>query len=160
MVDEQGPIDLGYVGDIDSVNVSLLNHLIDADYVPVISSIGMGPDGHSYNINADQVASAVAIALNASKLIFLTNTPGLLADSSNPDSLISKLTITEAHDLIENGVITEGMIPKINCCLDAVINGVDKAHIIDGRMSHSLLLELFFDMGIGTMLSHDNEKEG
>lgn len=155
----QQPVDLGYVGEIDSVNVSLLNHLIDADYVPIISSVGMGPDGHSYNINADQVASAVAVSLNASKLIFLTNTPGLLADSSDPNSLISRLSISESYDLIEQGVITEGMIPKINCCLEAITSGVSKAHIIDGRMPHSLLLELFFDMGIGTMLSSDNEEE-
>lgn len=153
------PIDLSYVGDVESVNVTLLNHLIDADYVPIISSVGIGPDGHSYNINADQVASAVATALKASKLIFLTNTPGLLTNSLDPDSLISKLTVLEAQSLVEDGTITEGMIPKINCCIEAVNNGVNKAHIIDGRMNHSLLLELFFDMGIGTMLSHDNKEE-
>lgn len=154
--DSETQVDLGYVGNVESVNTLLLTNLIQADYVPIISSVGIGSDGHSYNINADEVASAVAIALGASKLIFLTNTPGLLADSQDPDSLISKLSIDEANQLIENKVITEGMIPKINCCLEAITNGVDKVHIIDGRMSHSLLLELFFDMGIGTMLAHSN----
>lgn len=157
--DNLTPVDLGYVGDIDSVNVSLLEHLIDNDYVPIISSVGIGADGHSYNINADQVASAVAIALKASKIIFLTNTPGILTDSDDPSSLISKLNADEVQALINDGIVTDGMIPKINCCLEAISNGVDKAHIIDGRMEHSLLLELFFDMGIGTMLANNIEED-
>lgn len=148
-------IDLGYVGNIEAVNTDLLYQLIELDYIPIISSIGIGPDGHSYNINADEVASAVAIAMKANKLIYLTNTPGILANSQDPDSLISELSISEALHLMDDKIITEGMIPKVNCCLDAIRYGVENARIIDGRVKHSILYELFFDMGIGTMITND-----
>lgn len=148
-------VDLGYVGQVESVNTVFLKQLIDLDYIPIISSIGIGPDGHSYNINADEVASAVATAMKANKLIYLTNTPGLLADNQDPNSLISQLTASEALKLIEDNVITAGMIPKIYCCLDAIKAGVENARIIDGRIKHSILHELFFDMGIGTMITND-----
>lgn len=147
-------VDLGYVGDITGVNTELLLHLIHADYVPIISSVGMGSDGHSYNINADEAASAIAVALKASKFMILTDTPGLLRQADNPDTLISSITITEVNQLISDGTISDGMLPKIQCCLSALTKGVSRVHIIDGRTKHSILLELFFDMGIGTMITH------
>lgn len=148
-------IDLGFVGNIETVNTDLLYQLIELDYIPIISSIGIGPDGQSYNINADEVASAIATAMKANKLIYLTNTTGILANSQDPDSLISELTIGEALQLMDDKVITEGMIPKVNCCIDAICHGVENARIIDGRVKHSILYELFFDMGIGTMITND-----
>lgn len=149
---------LGYVGVIESVNSDLLYKMLDTGYLPVISSIGIGKDGHSYNINADAVASAVAIALKASKIIYLTDTMGVLENQDDPESLISELTEEQAYQLMQDGVISGGMIPKVEFCLDAVNNGVSRAHIIDGRISHSLLLELFLDMGIGTMIVAKEEK--
>lgn len=150
-------VDLGYVGNVAAVNVDLLHHLIAADLVPIISSVGMGSDGHSYNINADEVAGAVAVALDAHKFIVLTDTPGLLKVSDEPDSLISSITAPEVDLLIQDGTISGGMLPKIECCLQALAGGVSRVHIIDGRTKHSLLLELFFDMGIGTMITHPDE---
>ena len=117
----------------------------------------MGEDGKSYNINADTVASAIAGKIEADKFMLLTDIEGVLLDRNDPDSLVSHLSRKEAEDLIAQGIIGGGMIPKIECCLDAIEQGVRAAHIIDGRMKHSLLLELFFDMGIGTMIT--NEKE-
>lgn len=152
--DSNQAVDLGYVGDITGVNTELLLHLIHADYVPIISSVGMGSDGHSYNINADEAASAIAVALKASKFMILTDTPGLLRQADNPDTLISSITITEVNQLISDGTISDGMLPKIQCCLSALTKGVSRVHIIDGRTKHSILLELFFDMGIGTMITH------
>lgn len=149
-------VDLGYVGDVSAVNTELLHHLIQADYVPIISSVGMGNDGHSYNINADEVASAIAVALQANKFIVLTDTPGLLSQANDPKTLISAITAPEVQLLIEDGTISGGMLPKIDCCLQVLANGVSRVHIIDGRTKHSILLELFFDMGIGTMITHPN----
>lgn len=146
-------IDLGYVGEIVDINHRMLIDLMKDNYIPVISSIGVDESGQRYNINADFVASDIARAVNADKFILLTDTAGIFQDFSDQDSLISRLTAQEAALLQEQGVIDGGMIPKVDCCLQAIEGGVDRVHIIDGRTKHSLLLELFFDEGIGTMIT-------
>ena len=143
-------IDLGHVGTVDSVDVKVLAALEDNGFIPVIAPIGVGPEGDSYNINADYVAGAVATHLNAVKLILLTNTPGLL-DSEG--STITKISREEATRLIADGSISGGMLPKTECALSAVENGVGAAHIIDGRVPHATLLEIFTDVGVGTLIS-------
>ncbi len=140
-------IDIGYVGDVVKVNTDLIRVLKQGGYLPVIAPVGVGPEGESYNINADLVAGRVAAALNAEKLILLTDTPGVL-DSKK--TLIPNICVTEMHRLIEEESITGGMIPKVVCCADALKEGVKKAHIIDGRVEHAVLLEIFTDVGIGT----------
>ncbi|MFN8015758.1 MAG: acetylglutamate kinase [Acidimicrobiia bacterium] len=141
----------GLVGTPDSIDASILNDLFDKEFIPVIAPIGINEDGQSLNINADQAACAIAIGLRAKKLIIMSNIPGLLKDVDNPESVISEITSGEAKKLIGSDVISSGMIPKIKSCLDAVDAGVEKSHIIDGRVRHSLLVELFSDAGIGTM---------
>lgn len=143
-------IDIGYVGDVVKVNTDLIRVLEDGRFLPVIAPVGVGPEGESYNINADLVAGRVAAALNAEKLILLTDTPGVL-DSGK--KLIPNICVAEMHRLIEEECITGGMIPKVVCCADALRDGVKKAHIIDGRMAHAVLLEIFTDVGIGTEIS-------
>lgn len=145
-------VDLGLVGEVDCVNTDLLEMFIDNDYIPVISPVGIAKDGTSLNLNADTAAGEVASAIDAEKLIILTDVPGVLRDPSDPDSLIQKIRISEVPDLIEQGVITGGMIPKIETCVKAIENGVKSCHIIDGRKKHSLLLEIFTTNGIGTMI--------
>lgn len=145
-------VDLGLVGEVDYVNTDLLEMFIDNDYIPVISPVGIANDGTSLNLNADTAAGEVASAIDAEKLIILTDVPGVLRDPSDPDSLIQKIRISEVPDLIEQGVITGGMIPKIETCVKAIENGVKSCHIIDGRKKHSLLLEIFTTNGIGTMI--------
>jgi acetylglutamate kinase len=140
-------IDIGYVGDVVKVNTDLIRVLEQGGYLPVIAPVGVGPVGESYNINADLVAGRVAAALNAEKLILLTDTPGVL-DSDK--KLIPAICVAEMHRLIEQESITGGMIPKVVCCADALKEGVKKAHIIDGRVEHAVLLEIFTDIGIGT----------
>lgn len=144
-------IDLGHVGEVEQVNTQVLDALIDANFIPVIAPIGVGPNGESYNINADIVAGKIAEALGAEKLILLTNTPGIL--DANKQTLTS-LNSSEVAQLIEQGVINEGMLPKTNCALEAVANGVASAQIIDGTELHSLLLEIFTDAGIGTQITN------
>lgn len=144
-------IDIGHVGEVEKVNTQVLDALIDANFIPVIAPIGVGPNGESYNINADIVAGKIAEALGAEKLILLTNTPGIL--DANKQTLTS-LNSSEVAELIEQGVINEGMLPKTNCALDAVANGVASAQIIDGTVLHSLLLEIFTDAGIGTQITN------
>ncbi|MCR5203238.1 MAG: acetylglutamate kinase [Lachnospiraceae bacterium] len=144
--------DIGYVGDIKSVNPELIMKLIEDDYIPVIAPIGMGENGETFNINADDMASAVAVGLNAEKLAFLTDIDGVLRDPSDPSTLISVLTLKAAEELINNGSISGGMIPKINNCTDAVKKGVGRVHILDGRREHCLLLEFFTKRGIGTAI--------
>lgn len=146
-------IDLGYVGEITEINHRMLIDLMKDNYIPVISSIGVDESGQRYNINADFVAADIARAVNADKFILLTDTAGIFQDFSDDDSLISSLTSQEAALLQEQGVIDGGMIPKVDCCLQAIEGGVERVHIIDGRTKHSLLLELFFDEGIGTMIT-------
>ena len=145
-------VDLGLVGEVDCVNTDLLGMFIENDYIPVISPVGIDEDGNSLNLNADTAAGEVASAIDAEKLIILTDVPGVLRDPNDPDSLIQKIRISEVPKLIEDGVISGGMIPKIETCVKAIENGVKSCHIIDGRKKHSLLLEIFTTDGIGTMI--------
>lgn len=144
-------VDIGYVGDVIKVNTDLIKTLEQGGYLPVIAPVGVGPEGESYNINADVVAGRVAAALNAEKLILLTDTPGVL---DKDKQLIPKIKVAQIHGLIENESITGGMIPKVVCCAEALRDGVRKSHIIDGRMEHSVLLEIFTDVGIGTEITN------
>lgn len=150
---EQRHVDLGYVGDVVEVDRRILDTLIDADFIPVISTIGSDVDGQSYNINADTAAIAIAANLEAEKLIYLTDVPGVLTDVADPSTLISRLSTARAKGLIADGIIAGGMIPKIEACLDAVADGVGSAHILDGRIPHVVLLELLTDAGVGTMIT-------
>lgn len=145
-------VDLGYVGEVASVNTEVIDNCVNAGYIAVISTVATGKDGKVYNINADAAAGKVAAALKAEKLILLTDVPGLLRDPKDEDTLISKLKVSDIPELIEDGIIKGGMIPKIECCAETIRLGVKKAHIIDGRVPHSILLELFSDEGIGTMI--------
>jgi len=145
--------ELGFVGDVMGVDATIVERLLALDLIPVISTIGSDVSGQAYNINADAVAAAVAEALEAQKLIFLTDVAGLLADVDDPDSLIARVDATEARSLIDTGVISGGMIPKISGCLRAIENGVEQVHLVDGRRPHALLLELFTDAGVGTMVT-------
>lgn len=151
LVDEKGR-DLGFVGEIEKVDVSLIKTLIDADYVPVISPVGVDSYSQTYNINADYAASAIAGALHAEKLVFLTDVEGILKDKNDPASIISRMNADEAKRLVHEGVIKGGMIPKVECCLDALEKGVQTVHVLDGRLPHSILLEIFTAEGIGTMM--------
>jgi len=146
-------VDLGYVGDIDRVDTALLSHLSSDGYIPVLTSIGVGLDGESYNINADYVASEVAQALKAEKLIMLTDVEGILENPECESSIISSLSAARAREMIAAGHISGGMIPKVEACIRAIEGGVARAHIIDGRLLHSILLEIFTDRGIGTMVT-------
>lgn len=147
------PIDVGYVGKITKINVKVIEMLANDEYIPVIAPIGVGKDGESYNINADTVASEVAAALKAEKLITLTDVAGVLEkDENGNDKLIPVLDEESINECINKGIITGGMIPKLYGCLDIIKRGVSKAHIIDGRVPHSLLLEIFTAKGIGTMI--------
>jgi acetylglutamate kinase len=148
-VDAPEMIDLGFVGRVTSIDTSVIDMLIHSDFIPVIAPIGVGQDGQSYNINADLVAGKIAEVLQAEKLILLTNTPGLLdADGK----LLTGLNAKQVNDLIASGVIYGGMLPKIGCALDAVQAGVTSSHIIDGRVQHAVLLEMFTDEGVGTLI--------
>ncbi len=143
----------GFVGDIFKINSSILDPLIDKGYIPVISSIGSSNNGISLNINADYVAGEIAAAINAEKLILLTDTPGILKDLNNPKSLIRNLNLKQARKYIDENIISDGMRPKTECCIRAIAQGVKATHIIDGRIEHALLLEIFTDTGKGTMIS-------
>jgi len=145
--------DLGYVGDVAAVNPAILDRLLAEDLVPVVSTIGSDPTGQAYNINADTVAGALAEALGAEKAVFLTDVAGLLADVDDPASLVSHVTAAELTAMIDDGRLTGGMIPKIAAAVHAVDHGVGSAHLLDGRVPHVLLLELFSDAGIGTMIT-------
>jgi len=145
--------DLGFVGDVASVNPAIIERLLAENLIPVVSTIGADLDGQAYNINADAVAGAIAAALDAEKVIYLTDVPGLLRDLGDPDSLINRISAPELEGLIQEGVLTGGMIPKIDACLAALHGGVGSAHLLDGRVPHVVLLELFTDAGIGTMIT-------
>ncbi len=147
-------IDLGHVGEVSSVRTAVIDMLVSGDFIPVIAPIGVGDDGRSYNINADLVAGALAAKLQAEKLILLTNTPGLLDADGN---LMTGLNAREVEKLIEEGVIHGGMLPKIRTALDAVQSGVERAHIIDGRVEHAVILEVFTNEGVGTLISRRPE---
>ncbi len=142
-------IDIGHVGEVESIDVSVVDMLVHGDFIPVIAPIGVGEDGHSYNINADLVAGKVAEVLQAEKLILLTNTKGLL---DKDGGLLTGLSAERVDELIANGTIHGGMLPKINCALEAVKSGVTSSHIIDGRVEHAVMLELFTDEGVGTLI--------
>jgi len=155
-IDLSGPtpkeVDLGFVGEVEAVNTEVIRLLSDEGYIPVVSSVGVGLDGESYNINADSVAGHLAAALKADKLIMLTDVKGIFEDPKDPNTLISTLQIDRARKMIEEGRIEGGMIPKVEACIKALEAGVARTHIIDGRQMHSLLLEVFTDRGIGTMV--------
>ena len=157
IVARQRSAELGFVGDVVDVNRQILDTLIDARFIPVISTIGADLDGQAFNINADSAAIAIAEALGAEKLIYLTDVPGVLTDVADAASLVSRLSIGQARLLIDDGVIAGGMIPKVEACLDAVEAGVGSAHILDGRVAHVVLLELLTDAGVGTMLTRTDE---
>ena len=155
ITDEQGQpaeADLGQVGEVAKVNPELLKTLMDSGYIPVVAPIGVGEDGSSYNINADYVAGELAVALGAEKLVLLTDVEGIFADFADKTSIISSLKMEDVDELIASGVIVGGMIPKVQCCVRALQGGVGRTHIIDGRLAHSILLEVFTNEGIGTMV--------
>ena len=147
-----GDADLGFVGEIVRIDPRLLNELAESGYLVVVSSIGMGEDGQSYNINADTAAGAIAAALQAEKLIILSDVPGLLRNPEDPSTLVSRLTVAEARLMLERGEVSGGMRPKLEACVHAVSEGVPRAHLLDGRMPHAMLMELFTDEGVGTMI--------
>ncbi|WP_269622523.1 acetylglutamate kinase [Prochlorococcus marinus] len=142
----------GLVGEVARVNPEVIEPLIDKGYIPVISSVASSEVGTNYNINADTVAGEIAAAIGAEKLILLTDTPGILEKENDSNTLIQQIRLSEARKLIENEIVKGGMMPKTKCCIRALAQGVSAAHIIDGRISHALLLELFTDKGIGTMI--------
>ncbi len=144
---------LGFVGDIVSVNPGILERLLAEELIPVISTIGSDDQGQAYNINADTVAGAIAGALDAEKVIYLTDVPGLLLDVDDPGSIVTQATIAELEQLIADGVISGGMVPKVDACIEAVRMGARSAHMLDGRRPHVMLLELFTDAGIGTKIT-------
>ena len=156
---EGNPIDIGYVGKITKINTKVISMLANDEYIPVIAPIGVGKDGESYNINADTVASEVAVALGASKLIMLTDVGGVLEkNEEGKDHIIPVLDEQDIKDCVERGIISGGMIPKIEGCLGTVLRGVGRAHIIDGRIPHSIILETFTKNGIGTMIIKEKDK--
>lgn len=144
--------DIGFVGDIKKVNTQIIDSLIASDFVPVISPIGTDIDANTYNINADYAAVEIAIALKATKLVFLTDIDGIRKDIDNPSSLISEISPKEIKNLIKDGTISGGMIPKVECCIKAVEADVNSVHIINGKLQHSLLLEIYTQKGIGTLI--------
>ncbi|KPQ40225.1 MAG: acetylglutamate kinase ArgB [Phormidium sp. OSCR] len=148
----QGQEGIGFVGEVASVNPSLIESLVASGYVPVVSSVAADEHGQAYNVNADTVAGEIAAALGAEKLILLTDTAGILKDYHDPSTLIYSLNIQEARQLIDDGIVAGGMIPKVNCCVRSLAQGVGAAHILDGRIPHALLLEIFTDSGIGSMI--------
>ncbi|MBD9001986.1 MAG: acetylglutamate kinase [Coprococcus catus] len=149
--------DIGFVGEITEVTPKILYDLLEKDFLPIVCPIGMDEDYNTYNINADDAACEIAKAVNAEKLAFLTDIEGVYKDPEDPDTLISELTCEEAHALIEEGFIGGGMLPKLNNCIEAIENGVSRVHILDGRIPHCLLLEIFTNKGIGTAILGSEE---
>ncbi|MFN5854500.1 MAG: acetylglutamate kinase [Pseudanabaenaceae cyanobacterium] len=148
----QGNDAIGFVGEVSSINIKLLTTLLNAGHIPVVSSVATDETGQAYNINADTVAGELAAALGAEKMILLTDIAGILRDYKDVSTLIRSLTISQARELIEQGIVSGGMIPKVQCCVRSLAQGVKAAHIIDGRVSHSLLLEIFTNAGVGSMI--------
>lgn len=148
-VDQDG---VGFVGEVSNVDIDVVESLVNSGYVPVISSVAADETGQAYNINADTVAGEIAAALGAEKMILLTDTVGILHDYKDPATLYNKLDIQQARQLINDGIVAGGMIPKVTCCVRSLAQGVKAAHIIDGRIPHALLLEIFTDQGIGSMI--------
>lgn len=153
-----GGQDIGFVGEVTKVDPSLINTLLENDFIPIICPVGIDDDYNTYNINADDAACAIAKAVSAEKLAFLTDIEGVYKDPSDKSTLISELTIDEARALIGDGFIGGGMLPKLNNCIDAIENGVSRVHILDGRIAHCLLLEIFTNRGIGTAILSEKEK--
>lgn len=154
-----GGKDLGFVGDVENVDVKILEDLLEKDFLPIVFPIGMDESGTSYNINADEAAGAIAAELKAEKLVYLSDVEGVRKDADDPESMISELYISEAEELMQDGTISGGMLPKIQNCIDAINKGVSRVHIMDGRIPHSLLLEIFTNKGIGTaIIKEDREK--
>lgn len=145
-------MDIGLVGEVTEVNTNLINTLLDNDFVPVISSIGVDENGTGYNVNADYAAVAVAGALNAEKLVFITDVAGIMKDVNDPDSVISFIDVKSVKEMIADGTISGGMIPKVECCIAGVEAGVNNVHILDGRIPHCLILEIFTKNGVGTLV--------
>jgi len=146
---------LGYVGEITNINIQPVFDLLEKGYIPVISTLGCDKDGNTYNINGDTAAARIAGALNAERLIMMTDIAGVLKDKDDPTTLIPKITVKEASKLFDEGVISGGMIPKVDCCIDAINHGVKKVIIMDGRVPHSILMEILTNEGAGTMVSGD-----
>ena len=150
--------DIGFVGDVKEVNADIIYDLLEKDFLPIIAPIGLDDDYNTYNINADDAACAIAKAINAEKIAFLTDIEGVYKDPKDPSTLISELNVSDGKKLMEEGYIGGGMLPKIQNCIDAIENGVSRVHILDGRMEHSLLLEFFTKTGIGTVITGEKEE--
>lgn len=150
--------DIGFVGEVTEVNAEILRDLLEKDFLPIVCPVGMDERFHTYNINADDAACAIARAMNAEKLAFLTDIEGVYKNPKDPETLISELQISEARELMAEGFIGGGMLPKLNNCIEAIENGVSRVHILDGRIAHCLLLEIFTNRGIGTAILKDGEE--
>lgn len=153
-----GGQDIGFVGEIKSVDPKILFDLLEKDFLPIVCPIGLDDNYQTYNINADDAACAIATAVNAEKLAFLTDIEGVRRDPEDPSTLISELTLQEARELLDSGYVVGGMLPKLNNCIHAIENGVSRVHILDGRLAHCLLLEIFTNKGIGTAILSDREE--
>ncbi len=151
--------ELGRVGEVEQIDTTVLRNLIDDGFIPVVASVGVGADRGSFNINADAVAGEVAAALGSEKVIFLTDVDGLYEDFSDKDSLISALSLAQAEDRMTSGSLSAGMIPKVRACTDALKSGVKRAHILNGTIPHALLLEIYTDEGVGTMITRDGAED-
>lgn len=151
--------DIGYVGNITEVNTKILEDLLENDFMPIVSPIGLDENYETYNINADDAACAIAKAMHADKLAFLTDIEGVYKDPADKSTFISRLSVSEANELINEGYVGGGMLPKLNNCTDAIANGVNRVHILDGRKPHTLLLEIFTKKGIGTMFFRDTDTD-
>ena len=151
--------DIGFVGDVKEVNADIIYDLLEKDFLPIIAPIGLDDEYNTYNINADDAACAIAKAINAEKLAFLTDIEGVYKDPNDPSTLISELNVSEGKKLMEEGYIGGGMLPKIQNCIDAIENGVSRVHILDGRIPHCLLLEIFTKKGIGTAILRNGEED-
>lgn len=148
--------ELGFVGKVEEINPEIVEYLLEKGYIPVIAPIGADEEGTSLNLNADTVAAGLASSLKAEKLILMTDVPGVLEDTADEKSLISKLSLEDAHKKIKEGIITGGMIPKVNACIESVKNGANHAHVIDGTTPHALLLEILTESGVGTMIEEES----
>jgi acetylglutamate kinase len=144
---------LGFVGDVSRINASVLERQLREDFIPVVATVGVDEAGQAYNVNADAVAGAIAEALGAEKLVYLTNVPGLYGDIGDESTLISQITASQLEAMIHTGALSEGMVPKVASCVAALRNGVGRAHLLDGRIPHALLLEFFTRQGVGTMVT-------
>jgi len=148
----EADVDLGFVGEVAKINPTILTDLLEHGYIPVVSSVAIGPNGESFNVNADHIAGAIAAEVKATKLMMMTDVPGIYSDFSDKSTFVSELCVADARKMIENKQIDKGMIPKVEACIKALEGGVERTHIIDGTMPHSLLMEIFTDTGIGTMI--------